>query len=151
MELIVGATGVGDRFDWTIIYSDAAGNAPQERQYQLVTRNAATGEYAIDERNGIVLEARLLDGALYSHFLVQGKRIVTREKLEGAGTPDERIEVEMLVTDEESVVMTGGSPAAPPADGRTATPEVRTWMPRSIQRATLRRVTGEVRSEPAAR
>ena len=93
-------------------------------------RDAAKGEFAIDERNGIVIEARLLNGALYSHFLVQGTRITTREKLEGAGTKDERIEVEMLVTRDELAVVSGGVESVP---------EVRSWVPRSIQRATLRR------------
>ncbi|MBL9121610.1 MAG: hypothetical protein JNL80_17010 [Phycisphaerae bacterium] len=142
MELVVGELSSPQvpsepaACEWTILYRGGAVTAPstespvQERRYRLLVRDAAKGEFAIDERNGIVIEARLLNGALYSHFVVQGTRITTREKLEGVGTKDERIEVEMLVTRDELAVVSGGVESVP---------EVRSWVPRSIQRATLRR------------
>lgn len=129
MELIVGPADSPDRFRWTTIYEGAMGR--QERAYELVAKDAATGHYAIDERNGIVLEARLLDGGLYTSFVVQGTRVTTRERLEGEGTPDERLTVEMLTLPEADAVTTGN---------REGVPEVRTWLPRSLQRASLRRV-----------
>ncbi len=132
-ELIIAPTDRPDRFQWTIVYSGESGR--QERKYELVVRNAERGEYAIDEKNGIILDARYLAGGLHSHFSVQGTRITTRERLEGFGTPDEAITVEMIVLLEEGVTLTGGKAGA--AEG--ALPEVRTWMPRSVQRATLRR------------
>lgn len=142
MELIIAPTDAPDRFDWTIVYADSSGAVPrQERKYQLIVRNAATGEFAIDERNGIVIESRFLHGALYGHFLVQGTRITTREKLEGIGTADERIEVEMLITRDEPAARSGG------AEG---VPEVQSWAPRSIQQASLRRAQPSNAATPVA-
>ncbi len=128
MELIIAATDAPDRFTWTTIYDGPPGR--QERAYTLIVKDAAKGEYAIDENNGIVLQARLLDGGLYTHFMVQGSRIATRERLEDAGTAAERISVEMVTTIDERAGSTGGKDSAP---------EVKTWTPVSIQKATLRR------------
>ncbi len=129
MELIVRPTEKPDVFGWTIVYDGAAGR--QERRYKLLVKDAARGEYAIDEDNGIILDARYLDGALYSHFLVQGTRIVTRERLEAEGTPDAHIRVEMLTTLDARANTTGNKDGAP---------EVKTWMPLSLQQAKLKRV-----------
>jgi hypothetical protein len=132
-ELIVAPTDRPDRFGWTIVYAGESGR--QERTYELIVRNAERGEYAIDEKNGIILDARYLAGGLHSHFSVEGTRITTRERLEGFGTPDEAITVEMIVLIENAVTVTGGKSEV----AGVAIPEVRSWMPRSVQRATLRR------------
>ncbi len=137
MELAIAPTDKPDRFTWTIIYEGAAGR--QERPYTLIVKDAAEGRFAIDEGNGIVLEARCFDGTLYSHFVVDGNRIVSRQRLEGAGGTDERISVELLTTLDAQGGKTGGK------DG---VPEVGTWAPVSIQKATLRRAPGAAR--PAA-
>jgi photosystem II stability/assembly factor-like uncharacterized protein len=129
MELIVGPGPSADRYQWTIVYDGAAGR--QERRYELLVRDRAKGLYAIDEKNGIVIESRFLDGALHGLFEVEGTRIATRESLVGLGGNAEAIEVEMVVT---SV----GDPSVSGGDG--GAPEVRSWAPKSIQRATLRRV-----------
>jgi hypothetical protein len=140
MELKIAATDQPNRFQWTVIYDGSTGR--QVRAYELVVKDAARGEYAIDEKNSIVLDARLLNGTLYSHFLVEGTRIATRERLEGDGTAEgPRIEVEMIVTRDAEATSTGK------ADG---VPEVLSWMPRSIQRATLRRVPAAPPAAPAA-
>ncbi len=139
MEMNIAATEQPGRFQWTVIYDGSTGR--QERPYELVVKDAARGEYAIDEKNSIVLDARLLNGTLYSHFLVEGTRIATRERLEGEGTADgPRIEVEMIVTRDADATSTGK------AEG---VPEVLSWMPRSIQRATLRRVPAAAPPKPA--
>ncbi|MBL9148670.1 MAG: hypothetical protein JNM94_08255 [Phycisphaerae bacterium] len=129
MELIVGPGPGPDRFQWTIVYDGASGR--QERPYELVVRDREKGLFAIDEKNGIVIESRFVDDTLFSLFEVEGTRIATRERLMGAGGNAESIEVEMVVT---SV----GDPAVSGGDG--GAPEVRSWAPKSIQRATLRRV-----------
>ncbi len=135
MELIIAPTSSQDRFTWTIVYDGAAGRS--ERPYELLVRDAAKGEYAIDEKNGIVLASRYFDGGLYSHFLVAGTRLVTRERLEGAGTADERITVEIITSLDDQSVTTGGENGAP---------EILSWSPRSIQTATLRRVRDELKA-----
>jgi hypothetical protein len=127
MELVIAPTEAADRYRWTIIYDGAAGR--QERPYVLVVKDAAKGLYAIDEANGIVLDARLIDGALYSHFLVQGNRITTRERLETDDTGP-RIDVEMVTTVEAQGTDTGNAEGGP---------AVRTWTPVSVQKAALRK------------
>jgi hypothetical protein len=139
MELVIGPTEQADRFQWTIVYDGAFGR--QERKYELVVKDAARGEYAIDEKNSIVLDARLLSGALYSHFAVDGTRLTVRERLEGLGSKDERIEVEMITTVDAEANTSGKGNGAP---------EVLSWMPRSILRATLRRVAEPAPTAPAA-
>lgn len=131
MELVVAPTDAPDRFTWTIIYDGSAGR--QERKYTLVVKDAAKGEYAIDENNGIVLDARLLAGGLYTQFLVQGSRISTRYRLENAAAPDAppHIAFELLTFIEDQPGISGG---------KDNIPEVRSWAPASIQQAKLKRV-----------
>lgn len=139
MEMIIAPTDKPDRFTWTIIYAGEAGR--QERAYSLIVKDAAKGVYAIDENQGIVLDASLLDGGLYTHFEVQGYRTVTRTKLENAGTADEHISVEMLTTVDGDATTTGNAGGVP---------AVRSWLPVSLQRAKLRRVSNDKPAEPPA-
>lgn len=124
MEIAIAPTADPQRFDWTIVYDGPQGR--QERPYQLVVRSHDEGRYAIDERNGIVLEARMLGEALYTWFAVEGSNIVVREQLvrePGA----ERIEVEFITAVDREAVTTGRDV------------EVRSLPPISVQRASLRR------------
>ena len=138
MELVIAATDKPDRFTWTMVYDGEAGR--QERPYTLVIKDAARGVYAIDENQGIVLDASLLDGGLYTHFVVQGYRTVTRTKLERAGTAEEHIAVEMITTVDGDATTTGNAGGVP---------AVRTWLPVSLQRATLKRVSSDKAPEAA--
>lgn len=133
MKLDVARTGDPARFTWTITYDGPQGRSV--RPYTLVVRDAARADYAIDEGNGIVLEAAFLDNAIYSHFLVSGARITSRIRLEGAGTPHEHLAVELITTLDERGVKTGGGP-----DTRPDLPEVTAWAPVSVQRAALLRI-----------
>ena len=130
MELEIEPTETPGRWTWTVTYDGEAGR--QVRPYFLVEKDPAKGTFEIDEGNGIVLAAQLLDGALYGQFAVGTSRITTRDRLEGAGTGDERLEVELLTTIEDQVSLSGGK------DG---VPAVRSWPVRSLQTATLRRAT----------
>lgn len=141
MELIVSPTEKSDRYGWTIIYDGAMGR--QERKYALLVRDAAKGEYAIDEGDGIIIDARCLRGALYTQFAVGGSRITTCMRFEssGGGVAD-RLSVEMLTVDENR---------ARESASRDAATAVRSWMPRSLQSAVLRRVAvGAPASAPAS-
>lgn len=129
MELIIAPTDSKDRFRWTIIYAGAQGR--QERAYTLIVKDAAKGLYSIDENNGIILDSRYIDGTLFGHFIVQGNRISTRERLENPGTPDEFISTELVTTIDDQATTTGGA---------AGVPEVKTWAPVGVQKATLRRV-----------
>lgn len=117
------------RWSWTIVYDGEFGR--QVRPYELNVVDAATGRFAIDERNGIVIPKRLLGGTLYTTFEVMGSRIESRETLAGVGT-DAAILVEMATVATADVVVTGGQ-----SDRQV--PEVRCSTPRSVQRGMLRR------------
>lgn len=126
MELVVEPTDTAGRWTWTVIYDGAAGR--QVRPYHLVEVDAAKGAWKVDEGNGIEIAHQLLDGTLFAQFAVGGTRITTRERLEGAGTPDERLEVEMMTTRDGDGAASGGA---------GGTPAVTSWPPRSLQTATL--------------
>jgi photosystem II stability/assembly factor-like uncharacterized protein len=130
MERVIGAGTSAGRWQWTIIYDGAAGR--QERAYELIADDAARGLYTVDEKNGIKLPARFIDGVLYSTFEVQGNRISMREELQKPGTADERLLVELQTHTAESAVKSGGGEV----------PEVLGWTPSNVQKASLVRVKG---------
>lgn len=126
MELIIAPTPDPTRHDWTLIYDGAAGR--QERRYTLITQDAAAGAYAIDENNGIILDATLMHNVLHCHFEIQGNRITVREERVTTPGGAEQILIEMVTTLDA---------AATPTGGRDDAPQVRTWKPISIQCASL--------------
>ncbi len=116
-----------DRWSWTIIYEGDAGR--QVRPYELIAVDAPTGRFAIDEKNGIVIPVRVLEGTLYATFEVMGSRVELRESVVGVGG-DATLVVEMATVAVEDAAVTGGIEAQ-------AIPEVRAWTPRVVQRGTL--------------
>jgi hypothetical protein len=129
MELIVGDKEVGGRREWTIVYDGPVAGMRQERRYTLVDVDSAKGRYAIDENNGIVLRATLLDGVLYSPFAVGGTFCAASYRVLDAGTPAERLEFTLVSMPLDKPGTTGGDKA----------PTVQTWAVESVQRAELRR------------
>jgi hypothetical protein len=117
------------RWSWTIIYEGDAGR--QIRPYELIAVDAPTGRFAIDEKNGIVIPVRVLEGTLYATFEVMGSRVELRESVVGVGR-DASLVVEMATVAVEDAIVTGG------VEERSV-PEVRAWTPRVVQRGTLRR------------
>lgn len=61
---------------WVLRYGD--GEQSQVRDYRLLVDDAASGRCRIDERNGIVLPARLFGAELVSIFVVPGQTLVVR-------------------------------------------------------------------------
>jgi hypothetical protein len=122
MDLEIAPTDDPDRFRWLIVYDGPEGR--QERDYVLVVRDRAEGRHAIDERNGIVLETREFDGAIYSWFSIAGMHLLVREQLV-RDADGEHIAVEMTTAADRDAVTTG--PAG----------EVRSIPPVSVQRARL--------------
>ena len=127
------------RLDFIITYAGDAGN--QVRNYSLLAVDAARGELLIDENNSIKLRARLLDNTLLSHFLVGDSRIATTYRLLDPGTPNERIEAELITTIDDQATTTGGVDPVP---------VVSTWLPVGMQRATLKRVQTSAPASPAS-
>jgi hypothetical protein len=117
------------RWSWTIIYEGEFGR--QVRPYELVAVDAAAGQFVIDERNGIVIPIRFLEGTLYSTFEAMGSRIEVRETLLGSGDRA-TIEVEMATISVAESSVTGGN-------AEQSVPEVRSWTPRTVQRGRIAR------------
>ncbi len=96
---------------WTIIY-DGAGNR-QERRYELITRDAAAGRYAVDEKSGIVLPATFIGGSLYSQFEVEQRRITATYRLETDKPGAAELVIEMITTDAAHPEKSGGDAGVP--------------------------------------
>lgn len=63
------------KYIYTIVYGE--GDMRQERKYTLVTKDAAMGEFVVDENNGIVLDDKVVGNRMYSLFEVQGTILTT--------------------------------------------------------------------------
>lgn len=119
MRLEIGASAASGRWPFAIVYG--VGADEQRRDYELVAVDAAAGRYAIDEKNGIVLDAWLADGALMSAFHVGGQTLLTRYRWQPDGIA---FELESLA--EQDLAATGEGVAS---FGKMA-----------VQRALLRRL-----------
>jgi hypothetical protein len=62
----------GTRYGWVIHYQ---GQEP--RKYELVVVDAKAGRYQIDEKDGIVLDAVLIENRLVSQFEVEGSLLTS--------------------------------------------------------------------------
>ncbi|MBL8754992.1 MAG: hypothetical protein JNK15_16930 [Planctomycetes bacterium] len=120
MELHV-APGSGSPGRWTfrLVYGDGAQG--QVRDYELVLDDERRGRYRIDEKNGIVLAARLVAGELVSVFAADGPTLCVRYRAVPEG-----IEFALESFDPATAADTGMG--------------VRTFAEFALQRALLRRV-----------
>lgn len=71
MELHVQALDPDSTWQWKIIYQ--TDSSIDERDYRLKLVNAEQGHYAIDEQNGIILDAFWFDPVFSSRFDVGGQ------------------------------------------------------------------------------
>lgn len=127
MKLDIRPAATEGRWTWIITYDGDQGS--QVRNYELVPRDPAKGLWEIDERNGIVIPARWLNGVLYTDFEVQGNRISTREELVmDRSSPS--IHVEMRTLLDSTATKSGGGQV----------PEVTSLVPQSAQMGVLRPV-----------
>ncbi|WP_299520926.1 hypothetical protein [Winogradskyella sp.] len=77
MEFNLHATDSIGYYDYQLVY--IADGKRQERNYNLIVKDAEKGEYLIDENNGIVLGANFYDNTLYSVFEVESSLLTTIE------------------------------------------------------------------------
>jgi len=71
----------GDAYTWrTIFNADTVGGL---RPYRLLVEDAARGLFAVDERNGVVLDETYIGGVLTSVFRVQTRVLESRYSLRG--------------------------------------------------------------------
>jgi hypothetical protein len=121
MDFEVAKTDEPDRYRWVIQYQ-----GQPKRNYELVVRDAEKGQYAIDEKNTIVIPAQYVAGDLISVFSVMGNHLAFRYRMVG-----EEIVLDVIMTKVAPTGKTGG-------EGRI--PTVSHYGVRNVQRATLERV-----------
>lgn len=124
MELHIGPVIDSTRVHWKIVYIQ--NGERQERPYSLVTVDAQTGRFMIDEHNSITIPSALIEETLYSHFAVGSVQITSSYRRDG-----ENLIVEMLSMNANAPDVSGG---------QDDIPQVTTYPVRGIQRATLRYV-----------
>jgi hypothetical protein len=78
MEFHLNPTDAIGKYQYMLVYI-INGNR-QERQYNLFEKDIAKGEYLVDENNGILLDAKLIDNTIFSMFEVQGSILTTTER-----------------------------------------------------------------------
>ncbi|MBC8106149.1 MAG: hypothetical protein H7Z14_06130 [Anaerolineae bacterium] len=123
MELGIAPTDDPKRFTWEIVY--ISGGNRQVRPYELLVVDAANGKYVIDEKSSILIDAALIDGALYSQFLVGTVSITASYRISG-----DVLTVELITTDPMRPLTSGGE---------NQVPIVTTNLVKRVQRAELRR------------
>lgn len=68
MELHIGPIEDRKAYTWRIIYG--VDKKRQVRNYELLPEGEKAGHFKIDEKNGIVIDARLMGDAIYCYFKV---------------------------------------------------------------------------------
>ena len=79
MELHIDKTDTAGIYNWRIIYKDST---KDDRKYLLRTIDQKKGKYAIDEKDGILLEMNLFDNTILSRIEVDGFLLDIIYKLE---------------------------------------------------------------------
>jgi len=77
MEFHLTKTDSVGIYNYALVY--IIDGKPSPRNYTLKTINKEKGEYVIDENNGIVLGAKLVDNVLHNVFEVNGNLLITTE------------------------------------------------------------------------
>lgn len=78
MEFHLNPTDSIGKFQYMLVY--IIEGERRERKYNLIAKDVSKGEYVVDENNGILLDAKLIDNVIYSMFEVQGNLITTTER-----------------------------------------------------------------------
>ncbi len=123
----IGEKGV---LAWHIIYNP--GKTEDKRKYLLMEVNKEKGHYQIDEDNGIILDAFLLDNKLISSFTVSGSTLQTINTFF-----DEKMVFEVIAGPEQAINTTGNIKVE-----ENEIPPVDSYKVSTYQRATLTRVRG---------
>lgn len=126
MELHVLPTDAPDRMTWTIVYE--VGKERHVRPYEIGVVDAEAGLYRIDEKNSIVLEARLVGDTLHSQYSVGNALLTTTYRRIG-----DCLIFDLTSSRLEEPVRTGG---------RSGAPEVLCYPTQAAQRAELRLQAG---------
>ena len=79
----IGPAKEGKGFTWKTTYGD--GDKKVVKDYVLVPDGEKPGRFVCDEKNGIGLAARLVDGVMFSTFEVGGAVLTARYELKEKG------------------------------------------------------------------
>ena len=121
MSLQVQPTDTVGQYHWTINYATT-----DNRPYLLKPVDTAKGLWAVDERNGIVLQQQWLGNKLTGAFAVQKTLIVNSYAVEG-----QKMVVEFYTL--------GATPSDSTGLGTDASPTVQNYRLKGYQRAVLYR------------
>jgi len=102
MEIVIAPTEKEGEFRYDLVYF--VSSEKQVQSYILKTIDAATGQYAIDENNGIVLRANYIRQTLYSSFDINNNHITSSVEFRNDG----KILFQIIVSSKEKPVKTGG-------------------------------------------
>jgi hypothetical protein len=127
--LLISAFDDGS-YEWRTVYGDDLENGL--RDYRLVPAPASSStDFLIDERNGILLQARLLGSSLVTPFRVGNRTFLSRYTLEA----EDRLIHEIIFWSDDDPLETMGTGST----GEDGQP-VSSMFPGGIQRSVLRRV-----------
>ena len=100
MEFHLNKTDSIGKYQYMLVY--IMNGDRQERKYNLITKDASKGEYIVDENNGILLDAKLIDYTIYSMFEVNESIITTTERFY-----NDAMDFEITFTDTKQKVISG--------------------------------------------
>jgi len=75
MEFHLQPTDSIGKYEYKLVYG--AGDQRQERPYNLIAKDTASGSYIVDENNGIILHDKVIDNRMYALFEVGGSLLTT--------------------------------------------------------------------------
>ncbi|MBL4662832.1 MAG: hypothetical protein JKY22_04595 [Flavobacteriaceae bacterium] len=75
MEFHFQPTDSVGKYEYKLIYG--IGDNKQERPYNLIAEDAASGLYIVDENNGIILHDKVIDNRMYTLFEVGNNLLTT--------------------------------------------------------------------------
>ena len=121
MEFHLKKTDSINRYDYILVYDG------KPRNYTLVVKDREKGLFEVDENNGIILPAKVLNNTLYSLFEIQGNILNSRFEFSRR-----HLDFEILFGFTKEKTATGGT--------SKEVPKVFGYPISTIQKATLRRV-----------
>lgn len=130
MSIHIEETSDNQVYSWQITYNP--GENEDQRNYLLLIFNKMKGHYKIDEDNGIVLDAFLLNNKLVSDFEVQGTRLKTINTFLG-----EKMIFEVYAGPIKEINITGDMKVED-----NVIPPVKSFNLTTYQRAVLKRIRG---------
>ncbi|WP_397364462.1 hypothetical protein [Olleya sp. R77988] len=106
MEFHLTATDLVDVYNYVLVYM--INGEPSPRNYTLKVKDKSKGEFVIDENNGIILNAKLVDNTLYSVFEVSENLLITTERFF-----DDKMEFEIIFSGKDAKLVNEGNEETP--------------------------------------